>query len=95
MQYYAGLVRTLRNDPEHVEHVQDLWGDRLTSSSVESPDGKAAYVQLNLVGDQGTAVGEESVAAVREIVDRTPPPAGVEVYVTGAAPLASDMQRSR
>ena len=92
--YYAGLVRELRDDPEHVEHVQDLWGDRLTSSSVESPDRKAAYVQLNLVGDQGTAQGEESVAAVRAIVDRTKPPAGVEVYLTGAAPLASDMQRA-
>ena len=93
-QYYAGLIRDLRNDPKHVEHVQDLWGDRLTSSSVQSPDGKATYVQLNLVGDQGTAVGDESVAAVRGIVDRTPPPPGVKAYVTGAAPLASDMQHS-
>ncbi len=93
-QYYAGLVRALREDPKHVEHVQDLWGDRFTSSSVESPDGKAAYVQLNLVGDQGTFVGEESVDAVRELVDRTSPPPGVDVYLTGAAPLASDMQRA-
>lgn len=93
-QYYAGLVRELRNDPKHVEHVQDLWGDRLTSSSVQSPDGKAAYVQLNLVGDQGTFVGEESVKAVRDIMERASPPPGVEVYLTGAAPLASDMQRA-
>jgi putative drug exporter of the RND superfamily len=93
-QYYAGLVRGLRNDPKHVEHVQDLWGDRLTTSSVESPDGKAAYVQLNLAGDQGTALGDESVAAVRNIVDRMPPPRGVKAYVTGQAPLASDMQHS-
>src|SRR6478752_8187903 len=93
-QYYAGLVRELRNDPNHVEHVQDLWGDRLTASSVQSPDGKAAYVQLNLAGTQGTALGDQSVAAVRNIVDRMPPPPGVEVYVTGQAPLASDMQHS-
>jgi RND superfamily putative drug exporter len=93
-QYYAGLVRELRNDPKHVEHVQDLWGDRLTASSVQSPDGKAAYVQLNLAGNQGTALGDESVAAVRNIVNRTPPPNGVNVYVTGQAPLASDMQHS-
>lgn len=93
-QYYAELVGALRDDPEHVQHVQDLWSDRLTSSSVESPDRKATYVQLNLVGDQGTALGEESVNAVREIVNRNPPPAGIDVYVTGAAPLASDMQRS-
>jgi RND superfamily putative drug exporter len=93
-QYYAGLIRELRNDPKHVEHVQDLWGDRLTSSSVQSPDGKATYVQLNLVGDQGTAMGDESVAAVRDIVGRTPPPPGIKAYVTGAAPLGSDMQHS-
>jgi putative drug exporter of the RND superfamily len=93
-QYYAGLIRDLRNDPQHVEHVQDLWGDRLTSESVQSPDGKATYVQLNLVGDQGTAAGDASVAAVRNIVDRSPPPAGVKAYVTGAGPLGSDMQHS-
>jgi RND superfamily putative drug exporter len=93
-QYYAGLVRELRNDPKHVEHVQDLWGDRLTSSSVQSPDAKAAYVQVNLVGDQGTPSGDQSVAAVRSIVDRSAPPPGVKAYVAGAAPLASDMQHS-
>jgi RND superfamily putative drug exporter len=93
-QYYAGLIRQLRNDPKHVEHVQDLWGDRLTASSAQSPDGKAVYVQLNLAGDQGTALGDQSVAAVRNIVDRMPPPPGVKTYVTGQAPLTSDMQHS-
>jgi putative drug exporter of the RND superfamily len=92
--YYAGLVRELRDDPKHVEHVQDLWGDRLTATGVQSPDGKAAYVQLNLAGNRGTTLGDESVAAVRNIVNRTPPPPGIKVYVTGAAPLASDMQHS-
>ena len=92
--YYAELVRTLRADTAHVANVQDLWGDRLTSSSVQSPDGRAAYVQLTLVGNQGTTMGDESVAAIREIVDRSDPPPGVDVYVTGAAPLVSDMQAS-
>ena len=92
--YYADLVRELRGDPKHVEHVQDLWGDRLTATGAQSPDGKAAYVQLNLAGNQGTTVGEESVAAVRSIVDRTPPPPGVKVYLTGAAPLVSEMQHT-
>ncbi|HZC93942.1 MAG TPA: MMPL family transporter, partial [Mycobacterium sp.] len=53
--YYAGLVRALREDPQHVEHVQDLWGDRLTAAGAQSADGKAAYVQMNLAGNQGTA----------------------------------------
>ena len=92
--YYADLVRKLRGDPKHVEHVQDLWGDRLTATGAQSPDGKAAYVQLNLAGNQGTTVGEESVAAVRSIVDQTPPPPGVKVYLTGAAPLVSEMQHT-
>ena len=92
--YYAELVRGLRDDPKHVEHVQDLWGDRLTAAGAQSPDGKAAYVQLNLAGNQGTTLGEDSVAAVREIVKRTPPPPGVKVYVTGPAPLVADMQHS-
>src|SRR5271168_523636 len=92
--YYAGLVRKLRGDPKHVEHVQDLWGDRLTATGAQSPDGKAAYVQLNLAGNQGTTVGEESVAALRSIVNQTPPPPGVKVYLTGAAPLVSEMQHT-
>jgi putative drug exporter of the RND superfamily len=92
--YYAGLVRELRDDPKHVQHVQDLWGDRLTATGVQSPDGKAAYVQLNLAGNRGTTLGDESVAAVRNIVERSPPPPGIKAYVTGAAPLASDLQHS-
>ena len=91
--YYRGLVRNLRNDP-HVEHVQDLWGDRLTAAGVQSPDGKATYVQLNLAGDQGTPLAQQSVAAVRNIVKQTPPPPGVEVHLTGPAALIPDMQRS-
>ena len=92
--YYAGLVRQLRDDPKHVEHVQDLWGDRLTASGAQSADNKAAYVQLNLAGNQGTTLGHESVAAVRDIVNRTPPPPGVKVYVTGPAALVADMVHS-
>ena len=92
--YYDGLVRALRNDPRHVEHVQDLWGDRLTAAGAQSPDGEAVYVQLNLAGNQGTTPGQESVAAVRNIVERTPPPPGVRVHVTGPAALLADMQRS-
>jgi RND superfamily putative drug exporter len=92
--YYADLVRKLRGDSKHVEHVQDLWGDRLTAAGVESPDNKAAYVQLNLAGNQGTTLGEESVTAARNIVNQTPPPPGVKVYLTGAAPLVSEMQHT-
>ncbi|MBU9763044.1 RND family transporter [Mycobacterium sp. TNTM28] len=93
-EYYEKLVGALKSDTEHVEHVQDLWGDRLTASGAQSADGKAVYAQLNLAGDQGTTLSQNSVAAVRDIVDRTPPPPGIKAYVTGPAALAADMQHS-
>jgi RND superfamily putative drug exporter len=92
--YYQKLVRELRSDSQHVEHVQDLWGDRLTALGVQSPDGKAAYVQVNLAGNQGTPLAQESVAAVRQILKHTPPPPGVGVHLTGPAALIPDMVRA-
>ncbi|BBY45775.1 MMPL/RND family transporter [Mycolicibacterium celeriflavum] len=92
--YYDELVRQLEADTKHVNHVQDFWGDPLTASGAESADGKAAYVQVNLAGDQGEALANESVQAVRDIVARTPPPPGIAAYVTGPAPLMADMNIS-
>jgi RND superfamily putative drug exporter len=90
-RYYDNLIRQLNADPRHVQHVQDFWGDPLTAPGVQSADGKAAYVQLNLAGNQGEALANESVEAVRNIVQRTPAPDGVKAYVTGPTPLSSDL----
>lgn len=92
--YYDNLVRALRTDTDHVQHVQDVWGDPLTASGVQSRDGHAAYVQLNLAGDQGSTLGNKSVTAVRTIVDNSPPPPGLKVYVTGPAALTTDMNEA-
>ena len=92
--YYDRLIRQLENDPKHVQHVQDLWGDPFTAGGAQSADGEAAYVQVNLAGDQGTSLANESAEAVRSIVERTPAPNGVKVYVTGPAALIADMNRS-
>lgn len=89
-RYYADLIRKLKADTAHITHVQDYWGDPLTAAGAQSGDGKATYVQLNLVGNQGEARANESIAAVREIISRTPPPAGVHVYVTGGTALIAD-----
>ena len=93
-RYYDSLVRELQADPKHVQHVQNVWGDPLTAAGVQSRDGKAAYVQLNLAGDQGSTLGNESVDAVREIVDDSAPPNGLKVYVTGPAALTTDMNEA-
>jgi RND superfamily putative drug exporter len=88
--FYDILVRKLEQDTKHVEHIQNFWGDPLTAAGSQSNDGKAAYVQVYLNGNQGEAKSIESVDAVRDIVAHIPPPPGVKAYVTGAAPLITD-----
>src|SRR3974390_2673225 len=38
--YYDGLVKRLAADTKHVQHVQNLWGDRITAAGSQSGDGK-------------------------------------------------------
>ncbi|MBY0387892.1 MAG: MMPL family transporter [Mycobacterium pseudokansasii] len=89
--YYDNLIRQLRQDRTHVQHIQDFWGDRLTAAGAQSADARGAYVMLNLAGNQGTTLANESVEAVRKVIDRNQPPPGVRAYVTGPAALSDDM----
>jgi RND superfamily putative drug exporter len=93
-KFYDGLINELEADKKHVEHIQDFWGDPLTASGAQSADGKAAYVQVYLAGNQGESLANESVQAVRSIVNNTPAPAGLKAYVTGAAPLSNDQHHA-
>lgn len=88
--YYNELVAKMEADNKHVEHVQDFWSDPLTASGSQSPDGKAAYVQVYLAGNQGESLANESVQAVQDIIADTPAPAGVKAYATGGSALAAD-----
>lgn len=89
-QYYDKMVRQLRDDTKHVQHVQDLWGDSFTAAAAQSADNKAAYVQVYIAGDQGETLANESVAAVRKIATDSPAPQGVKAYVTGPAATQAD-----
>jgi RND superfamily putative drug exporter len=91
-RFYNDMVAKLEADTKYVEHVQDFWGDPLTEAGAQSNDGKAAYVQVYLAGNQGEALANESVAEVQKLVASLPPPAGVKVYVTGGSALAADQQ---
>ncbi|WP_313901589.1 RND family transporter [Mycobacterium sp. SMC-2] len=90
-EYYADLLRKLKADAGHVQHVQDFWGDPLTAAGAQSADGKATYVQPDLAGNQGEILATESIEAVRNIVAGTPPPRGLHVYLTGPSALIADM----
>ncbi|WP_155948738.1 RND family transporter [Mycobacterium sp. URHB0044] len=89
-RYYDDLVNRIEDDAKHVQHVQDFWGDPLTAAGSQSSDGKAAYVQVFLAGNQGEALSLESVDALRDIVRKTPAPPGVHAYVAGSAPQIAD-----
>ena len=93
-RFYNEMVHRLEQDTTHVQHVQDFWGDPLTAAGSQSSDGKAAYVQVYLAGNQGESLANESVEAVRKIVDSTPAPPGVKAYVTGGAALTADQNHA-
>ncbi len=90
--YYDEIVAKLVADKDHVEHAQDFWRDRLTAAGVQSSDAKAAYIMLNLVGNQGMTEANDSVVAVRQAIDDTPAPPGVQAYVAGPAALTADLR---
>ncbi|WP_051574410.1 RND family transporter [Mycobacterium sp. URHB0044] len=90
--FYDELVKKFQADTAHVEHVADFWGDPLTASGAQSGDGKAAFVQLYLRGNMGETRANESIAAVRDIIDETPAPPGVKAYVTGGAAMNADQR---
>ena len=88
--FYDTLMDRLEADTKHVEHIQNFWGDPLTAAGSQSADGKAAYVQVYLRGNQGEALSLESVDAVRDIIADTPAPDGVTAYVTGSTAAIAD-----
>ena len=92
--YYDELIKKLRADTAHVEHIADFWGDPLTASGAQSKDGKSAYVQVYLRGNMGETRANESVESVNDIVDATPAPPGVKTYVTGVAALMADQRHA-
>jgi RND superfamily putative drug exporter len=93
-RYYDVLIRKLREDRTHVLSIQDFWGDPLTAAGAQSNDGKAVTVQVNLAGNQGEPLANESVEAVRKTVNSVPAPPGVKAYVTGVSALAADLHHS-
>lgn len=89
-RYYDDLIHRLQADTEHVQYAMDLWGKPITAAGAQSVDGKASFVLLRLTGNIGQLEANESVEAVRQLVAADTPPPGLKVYVSGAAPLASD-----
>ena len=89
-KYYDEIIRKLQQDPKHIQHIQDFWGDTLTAAGAQSADGKASYVMINLAGEQGMTLANEGVEAARKAIEETKAPPGVQAYVAGPAALTRD-----
>ncbi|CAA0131001.1 Siderophore exporter MmpL4 [Mycolicibacterium vanbaalenii] len=92
--YYGALLDALRSDTAHVRSVLDLWSQPMAATVVESDDGRAVSVMLRLAGQLGSAEANDSVAAVRAAVARSPAPSGLHAYVTGPGATLVDEFRS-
>ena len=93
-RFYDDMIAKLRADTKHVQHIQDFWGDPLTSAGAQSEDGKATYVQVYLAGNMGEALGNESVTAIQKLIAGLSPPPGVKVFVTGGPALQADQENA-
>ncbi len=93
-RYYNELVRRLLHDTKHVQSVQDLWGKPVTMSGSQSADAEATTLTVRPTGDLGSATANDSIDAIRKIVEKLPKPNGLDAYVTGPAPLAADTLRA-
>jgi putative drug exporter of the RND superfamily len=89
-RYYDELVRRLLQDKQHVQSLLNLWGKPVTMSGQQSADAEAATLTVRPTGDLGDATSNQSIAAIRNIVAKIPKPSGLNVYVSGPSPLASD-----
>src|ERR1700754_1219225 len=60
-RYYDSILAKLRHDPQHVQHIQDFWGDPLTAAGAQSADAKGAHAIINLPGCKRTQSSTKSV----------------------------------
>jgi RND superfamily putative drug exporter len=81
-QYFDAAVSALRADAAHVGSVLDWRSDPLTAPLGTSPDGRSGIAMVWLRGEAGTAQARESLDAVRSVVRKLPPSAGLRARIT-------------
>jgi Mycobacterium membrane protein/MMPL family len=90
--YYNNLMYQLWRGSKHVHYIQDFWSDR-TGPGGQSADATTAYIVLSLAGQQGEPLANESLEAVRHVVNVIMPPAGVKAYVIGPCQTGSGQEQ--
>ncbi len=88
--YYDGIITKIRSNESQIDSVQDLLGDPATTQIAASKDGKAVYAIVRFHGGVGSATQREGQSFIRALIDHTPKPGGLAVYLTGPAPTIGD-----
>ena len=88
--YYDEIITKIRSNKSQIDSVQDLLGDPATTHIAASKDGKAVYAIVRFHGGVGSATQREGQSFVRALIDHTPKPGGLAVYLTGPAPTIGD-----
>jgi len=89
---YRRLVGELRAETADVAGVQDFVTTPPLREVLQSEDGKAWLLPVNIVGDPGTPQATAATKSVIKTVDRTVAGTGVTAYTTGPAGTFNDLQ---
>lgn len=90
---YGALVEALRADTTNVKSTQDFIAIPELRQVMQSEDGKAWTLPVNLAGIMGTGPGQEAYRNAIDIVHRVTDGAEVTVNVVGAAATFDDLTK--
>jgi putative drug exporter of the RND superfamily len=91
-RYARSLIDWIESDdsPAALGSVTTHYRDRVLADVFVSEDGQATYLLAGLEVPPFTPPANEAIATLREHIDTTAPPDGLQVHVTGSAAVAAD-----
>ena len=81
-KFYNSIIAQSQQDQNHIQHIQDFWGDPLTAAGAQSADSKRSYLMSKLAGNQGSSLANRSFEPSARSSKATAAPPGVKAYVT-------------
>lgn len=92
LEHVRGLLAWLRSPdaPRHVGDVTTHLDDPALASAFLADDGQAMFVLVGFEVPAFTPPANETVEQLRQHVEESSPPAGLEVHVTGSVAVAAD-----
>ncbi|MGB3603563.1 MAG: MMPL family transporter [Gordonia sp. (in: high G+C Gram-positive bacteria)] len=89
-RYYERLVKAL-SASDDVAYVVDFYRSPVTREAAVSPDGKAVNLMIASEGSVGSTRAHHAANGIRNIIDDTRPPAGLQTFYTGPTATLADL----